>query len=79
MLFGVPHRFLAEVSRRLLKPQAVEGIRSIGDEFPQENFPARIEGVNHKVQNLLHFSLKNFVFFRHFSPRGISGVARPPL
>ena len=43
--------------------QLVDGVRSVGDQLPQENFLIGIDGVDHHIHQFFAFSLK--FFLRH--------------
>ena len=45
--------------------QFIDRIRGIGNQFPQENFMIRINGMDHQVQQLFRFRLEFKSFFRH--------------
>ncbi|MCY1181760.1 hypothetical protein D9M73_222840 [compost metagenome] len=46
--------------------QLVGGVRGVGNQFAEEDFLVRIEGMDHQMKQLLHFSLKTQSFFLSF-------------
>ena len=67
---GIVAEQLAVRERR--EAELVDGVRRVGDEFPQENLPVRVQGVHHEVQELLGFGLEAQGFGGHC----VSGLAR---
>ncbi|MNO62877.1 hypothetical protein D3C76_535590 [compost metagenome] len=46
--------------------QLVGGVRGVGNQFAEEDFLVRIEGMDHQMKQLLHFGLKTQSFFLSF-------------
>ncbi len=52
------------VPRQLEMTQLFEGVTGIGDEFPDEDFPVGVEGMNDDIQQLPDFGLEGVCFRR---------------
>ncbi len=65
--------------RKRFEAQLLAGVRGVGDQFAQEDFLVRIQGVNHQSQYLLGFGLELFYLRLCFGRHGLTICVDPSI